>query len=62
LLFNSGESCTKEKKPYEIYLVPFDTEQDFDSFKQDEERKKFLHLKEKYIKTSLLIKAVWPKN
>ncbi|MEO7046062.1 MAG: DUF1330 domain-containing protein [Ferruginibacter sp.] len=44
-------------KPYEIHLVEFETHQDFDKFKQDEERKKFLHLKEQAIKTSILIQG-----
>ena len=44
-------------KPYEIHLVEFDTEQDFENFKQDEERKKFLHLKDQSIKSVLLIKG-----
>lgn len=43
--------------PYEIHLVAFDTEDDFKRFSQDEERKKFLHLKEKSIRSSLLIKG-----
>ncbi len=38
-------------KPYEIHLVEFDSEQDFENFKQDEERKKFLHLKEQSVKS-----------
>jgi len=45
------------EKPYEIHLVEFDTEQDFENFKQDEERKKFLHLKEAAIKASILIRG-----
>jgi len=45
-------------KPYEIHLVEFDTEQDFENFKLDEERKKFLHLKEQSIKASILIKGI----
>ncbi len=45
------------EKPYEIHLVEFDTEQDFENFKHDEERKKFLHLKEQSIKTSILIQG-----
>ncbi len=45
-------------KPYEIHLVEFETQQDFDNFKQDEERKKFLHLKEQSIKTSILIQGI----
>lgn len=44
-------------KPYEIHLVEFDTQQDFDNFKQDEERKKFLHLKEQSIRMTVLIQG-----
>jgi len=44
--------------PYEIHLVEFDTQEDFDNFKNDEERKKFLHLKEKSIKSSILIQGM----
>ncbi len=44
-------------KPYEIHLVEFNTEMDFDNFKQDDERKKFLHLKDQSIKASILIKG-----
>ena len=50
-------------KPYEIHLVEFDSEQDFKNFMIDEERKKFLHLKEQSIKSSILYKGVrlWTK-
>jgi uncharacterized protein (DUF1330 family) len=44
-------------KPYEIHLVEFATEQDFENFKQDEERKKFLHLKDQSVESVLLIKG-----
>ena len=44
-------------KPYEIHLVEFDSEQDFENFKKDEERKKFLHLKEQSIKSSIMIQG-----
>jgi uncharacterized protein (DUF1330 family) len=44
--------------PYEIHLVEFETENDFTNFMQDEERKQFLHLKERSIKSALLIKGV----
>jgi uncharacterized protein (DUF1330 family) len=44
-------------KPYEIHLVEFETEQNFDNFKQDEGRKKFLHLKDQSIRTSILIQG-----
>ena len=43
--------------PYEIHLVEFATEQDFENFKHDEERKKFLHLKEQSVNSILLIKG-----
>ena len=45
------------EKPYEIHLVEFDTEKDFENFQKDEERKKFLHLKDQSIKSVLLIKG-----
>jgi len=44
-------------KPYEIHLAEFDTEQDFENFRQDEERKKILHLKDQSVKSVLLIKG-----
>lgn len=44
-------------KPYEIHLVQFESQQDFENFMHDEERKKFLHLKEQSIKTSMLIQG-----
>jgi len=44
-------------KPYEIHLVRFDNEEDFLQFQQDEERKKFLHLKEQSVKAVWLIKG-----
>lgn len=44
-------------KPYEIHLVEFASEEDFENFKHDEERKKFLHLKEQSIQSVLLIKG-----
>jgi len=45
------------ERPYEIHLVEFNTEQDFENFQKDEERKKFLHLKDQSIKSVLLIKG-----
>lgn len=44
--------------PYEIHLVQFEAEQDFENFKNDEERKKFLHFKEQSIKASVLFQGV----
>lgn len=45
------------ENPYEIHLVEFETDNDFANFMQDEERKRFLHLKEQSIKSVLLIKG-----
>jgi uncharacterized protein (DUF1330 family) len=42
------------EEPYEIHLVEFDAYEDFQNFMKDEERKKFLHLKNQSIKASLL--------
>ncbi|MDB4297677.1 hypothetical protein N9901_02865 [Flavobacteriaceae bacterium] len=46
------------EEPYEVHLVEFNTQEDFDAFKNDEERKKFLHLKQQSIKSSILIQGV----
>ena len=48
--------CTVEQ-PYEIHLVKFNSDLDFQNFLQDEERKNFLHLKETSIRESILIKG-----
>jgi uncharacterized protein (DUF1330 family) len=45
------------EKPYEIHIIEFATENDFENFTQDKERKHFLHLKEQSIKSVLLIKG-----
>jgi uncharacterized protein (DUF1330 family) len=44
-------------KPYEIHLVEFDSQNDFENFKKDNERKKFLHLKEQSIRYSIMIQG-----
>jgi uncharacterized protein (DUF1330 family) len=43
--------------PYEIHLIEFASEADFENFMKDPERKKFLHLKEQSIKSAVLIKG-----
>ncbi len=43
--------------PYEIHLIEFNSQEDFDNFKKDENRKKFLHMKDKSIRTSILIQG-----
>lgn len=44
--------------PYEIHLVEFKTQEDFESFMQDKERKLFLQLKSQSIKDSVVIQGV----
>jgi uncharacterized protein (DUF1330 family) len=44
--------------PYEIHLVSFPTENDFESFKQDKEREHFLHLKDASVSKILLIQGI----
>ena len=43
--------------PYEIHLVEFETEDDFENFKVDKEREKILHLKQRSVKATLMIKG-----
>jgi len=43
--------------PYEVHLVRFESETDFQNFMQDDERRRFLHLKEMSIESSMLIKG-----
>lgn len=47
-----------EEKPYEIHLVTFPTEEDFEKFMHDDNRNKFLHLKEESVRSTLLIKGM----
>ena len=45
------------ERPYEIHIVQFDTDINFQNFMHDEDRKQFLHLKEQSIKSAILIKG-----
>ncbi|MBL0745626.1 DUF1330 domain-containing protein [Chryseolinea sp. Jin1] len=45
------------ENPYEIHLASFPSEADWEGFKNDGERKSFLHLKEKSVKAILLVKG-----
>ncbi len=45
------------EQPYEIHLVEFTTDQDFQNYMNDKERQKFLHLKEQSIRSVMLIKG-----
>lgn len=55
---NPDEIIEKEMDaPYEVHLVEFDAESDFENFKKDEERKKFMHLKESSIRSAFMYKG-----
>ena len=45
------------EQPYEVHLVSFETEDDFNGFMKDEERKNHLHLKEQSVKSVLIFKS-----
>lgn len=44
--------------PYEVHLVRFDNEDDLGNFMSDDERQRFLHLKNESIRASLLVKGM----
>lgn len=44
--------------PFEIHVVAFGSENDFEQFQQDDERKKYLHLKEQSVSKVVLLKGV----
>ena len=44
-------------QPYEIHLVEFATDNDLTAYMRDEDRKRFLHLKEQSIQSALMIKG-----
>jgi hypothetical protein len=44
-------------RPYEIHLVTFEAESDFEAFARDPERASFLHLKEASVERMVLIKG-----
>lgn len=45
------------ESPYEVHLGEFASEDDFEAFLNDEERKKFLHLKDQAIRSTILVKG-----
>jgi len=44
--------------PYEIHIIRFENEEDYNDFLNDDERKKYLYLKEQSIKSSMIIKGI----
>ncbi len=45
------------EQPYEVHMVSFETEDDFEGFMKDEERKNYLYLKEQSVKSVFLFKG-----
>lgn len=43
--------------PYELHLVTFPTEADFEGYRDDKERLQYMHLKEASIEKALMIKG-----
>lgn len=43
------------ERPYEVHLGEFETEEDFNAFLADEERNKFIEMKNKAIRFSILV-------
>lgn len=48
--------------PYEIHFISFDSEQDLQNFMNDNERLKFIHLKDESVKSILLVKGEKMRN
>ena len=44
--------------PYEVHLVSFDNDADFEAFKLDKGREKVLHLKEASVSRVVLVKGI----
>jgi len=43
--------------PYEIHFISFESEENLTDFLKDEERLKFIHLKDESVKSMLLVKG-----
>src|SRR5262245_35870215 len=44
--------------PYEVHVLRFETEKGLAAYSQDEERQRWLHLKDQSVRSALLIKGV----
>ena len=49
---------SSEERPDEIHFMSFDSEADFEAFINDDRRLEFLSLKEKSVRSTLLVKGV----
>lgn len=48
---------TNYGQPYEIHLVSFESQEDFENFKNNPERQSYLHLKEQSVERIVLIQG-----
>ncbi|MGL1886575.1 MAG: DUF1330 domain-containing protein [Reichenbachiella sp.] len=53
---NSLIACNDET-PYEMHFLSFESQEDLEGYMMDEERKKFIHLKDESIEDSFLVKG-----
>jgi hypothetical protein len=49
-------SVNKEM-PYEIHLISFESEEGFEKFMNNDDRKKYVHLKDESVKSVILMKG-----
>ena len=47
----------QKETPYEIHFISFDSEQDLQNFLKNDERLKFIHLKEEAVNSMFLVKG-----
>lgn len=45
------------ERPYEIHFISFESELDFKNFMKDEERKRYVHLKDQSVRSVILVKG-----
>jgi len=58
--FRPTDDCVIEinmDKPYEVHLVSFPTREDFEGYARDNDRLKYMHLKEASIEKAMLIEG-----
>jgi uncharacterized protein (DUF1330 family) len=49
--------ATSVGRPYEVHLVSFESQEDFDAFANDSERRRYLPLKDESVASAILIEG-----
>jgi hypothetical protein len=49
-------ACSRES-PYEVHLVSFETEDDLERYSRDDQRQRFLHLKNESVRSALVVRG-----